>query len=84
MKKQDFLNLFKGSVEIDPQRRGGEPVIKGTRFPISQLIAQIALDGAVDEFLSEFDYDPETTGKDIELFFQCLCRMFREPPIDKE
>ena len=80
MQKQEFLNLFKGTVEIDPQRRGGQPVLKGTRFPISQIIAQIAEEG-VNKFIEEFDYDPQEQGEDLKLFFACLSHMFMEPPI---
>ena len=79
MNKEEFLKLFKGSVEIDPQRHGGVPVLKGTRFPVSQLINQIA-PKAIEDFMSEFDYE-ETTGKDLELFFECLSNLFWYEPI---
>ena len=81
MNKEEFLKIFKGSVEIDPQRRGGQPVLKGTRFPISQIISQMAAD-AVKDFIDEFDYD-DATEKDLELFFECLSRWFIDP-IKKE
>lgn len=74
MDKEELLKRFKGTVEIDPQRRGGQPILKGTRFPISQLISQIA-PKAIEEFMFQFDYG-EATEKDLELFFECLSDLF--------
>lgn len=42
-------------IEVDPNRCGGVPVVKGTRFPISQILAELA-DGATVKKLCE-DYD---------------------------
>ena len=48
------------SVDIDPELRGGEPCVKGTRFPVAQVVAEIAEWGeAVRELAREFDQDPE-------------------------
>jgi uncharacterized protein (DUF433 family) len=30
------------TITIDPDIRSGEPVIKGTRFPVSQLLTELA------------------------------------------
>ena len=30
------------SVDVDPKRRGGQPVLRGTRFTVSQIFAELA------------------------------------------
>ena len=76
MNKEEFLKLFKGTVEIDPDRHGGQPVLKDTRFPISQLMAELS-DKYEDELIWNFDFDP----KDVKLFFKCLSQFLSNPPI---
>jgi len=45
---------------VDPDLRGGQPCCPGTRFPVSQLLAELAEWGeAVRELADEFDQDPE-------------------------
>ena len=43
----------------DPEIRGGEAVIAGTRFPISQLIAEIAQRFRSSDNLDDLCYDLE-------------------------
>ena len=52
--------LFGGFAESDPQRRGGEPVLKDTRFPIGQLIAQLAAGDSVELIAEDFSLDYKT------------------------
>src|SRR5216683_547775 len=33
--------VLKNSVEIDPKRRGGIPVLRGTRFTVGQALAEL-------------------------------------------
>jgi uncharacterized protein (DUF433 family) len=51
---------LQNSVEIDPNRRGGVPVLKGTRFTVAQTLAELADSSGVPEIANEFDLDEET------------------------
>jgi uncharacterized protein (DUF433 family) len=48
------------SVEIDPKRRGGFPVLKGTRFTVGQTLAELADSAGVPEVANRFDLNEET------------------------
>ena len=47
-------------IQIDPLRCGGRPVLAGTRFTLSQLVAQIAWGVSPQQVADDFDLDPET------------------------
>ena len=47
-------------VEIDPQRVGGRPVLKGTRMPVEDLIANFDYGVSVAEISEQFGIPPET------------------------
>jgi uncharacterized protein (DUF433 family) len=47
------------SVEINPQRRGGIPVLTGTRFTVAQTLAELAESSGVDEIADRFELDKE-------------------------
>jgi uncharacterized protein (DUF433 family) len=51
---------LQNAVEIDPKRRGGIPVLKGTRFTVGQTLAELADSAGVPEVASRFDLDEET------------------------
>lgn len=55
--KFDIAN-FK-SIESDPQRRGGKPVLKGTRFTAAQVLSQIAAGDSVQDLVDNFDFEAE-------------------------
>lgn len=47
-------------VDIDPQRFAGCPCVGGTRFPVSQILAELAEgDVTLTGVAEEFDHDPE-------------------------
>jgi uncharacterized protein (DUF433 family) len=48
------------AVEIDPKRRGGIPVLKGTRFTVGQTLAELADSAGVAEVANRFDLDEAT------------------------
>jgi uncharacterized protein (DUF433 family) len=50
---------LQNSVEIDPNRRGGVPVLKGTRFTVGQTLAELADSAGVPEVAKRFDLDEE-------------------------
>lgn len=53
------MQTLAGVVEIDPDVRGGLPVLVGTRFTIAQVLAELADTHGVDEVASEFDLDAD-------------------------
>jgi len=44
-------------VTSDPQIRGGEPVIAGTRFPVAQLLAELAEGRPLWDIADDYDLD---------------------------
>ena len=55
---EEFLNR----IEIDVDKLGGKPVIKGTRIPVALIIELIANGLKPDEIIKEY---PELTIEDI-------------------
>lgn len=51
---------LQNAVEIDPKRRGGIPVLKGTRFTVGQTLAELADSSGVPEIANRFDLKEET------------------------
>jgi uncharacterized protein (DUF433 family) len=51
---------LQNAVEIDPKRRGGIPVLKGTRFTVGQTLAELADSAGVPEVANRFDLNEET------------------------
>lgn len=45
-------------VEVSPERLGGIPVLRGTRFSVAQLFAELADRAAVDELADDLELDP--------------------------
>jgi uncharacterized protein (DUF433 family) len=50
-------------ITIDPAVMVGKPVIKGTRIPVELVVAKLAANANLDEFLLDY---PELTVADIE------------------
>jgi uncharacterized protein (DUF433 family) len=48
------------TVDVDTDRAGGVAVLKGTRFAVAQLMAQIAEGDSVDDLVEQFDLDRES------------------------
>ena len=42
------------SVEIDPERLGGEPVFRGTRVPVKSLFDHLSAGDSLEAFLDDF------------------------------
>jgi uncharacterized protein (DUF433 family) len=51
--------MLRDSVTIDTQVRGGVPVLRGTRVPIAQILAEVADDAKVSEIAENLDIDPD-------------------------
>lgn len=54
-----YAELKERFLEINPDRQGGEPVIRGTRIPIRGLAKQIEAGESLDVLRQEFDYIDE-------------------------
>jgi uncharacterized protein (DUF433 family) len=46
-------------IEVSLGKRGGEPVFRGTRIPISYLSQYLNHGYTVDDFIEQYDIDPE-------------------------
>ena len=42
-------------IEINPHVRHGQPVIKGTRVPVTRLLAELAAGAGFDEIQRQYD-----------------------------
>ena len=49
-------------VEVDPNKLGGKPVIRGTRIPVSLVVELVASGMGTEEIIREY---PELTEEDI-------------------
>jgi uncharacterized protein (DUF433 family) len=53
------LRYLQGAVDVDPDRRGGVPLLKGTGFTVAQALAELADGSGVPELAERFNLDPE-------------------------
>ncbi len=49
--------MMKECVEIDPETRSGVPLLRGTRFPVSRILADLADGLDVKEIADDYDLD---------------------------
>jgi uncharacterized protein (DUF433 family) len=64
------------SIDIDPEIRGGVPVLHGTRFTVSQALAELADTSCLTDFAENFDIDVEVVKNmlvGLSLLFQRPC-----------
>jgi uncharacterized protein (DUF433 family) len=52
--------MLRGVVQIDPDRHGGVPVLKGTRFTVAQTLAELADSSGVTELAANYNLDAKT------------------------
>jgi uncharacterized protein (DUF433 family) len=69
------IETLSESVEVDPQRRSGLPVLWGTGFTVSQALAELAESAGVVEVAGNFDLDQGT----IRNMLNGLSLMFQRP-----
>ena len=67
--------MLSESVDVDAQRRGGRPVLKDTRFKVSQLLAQISEGDSVEDLVRELGLDDAT----IRTFLRALSIILDRP-----
>jgi uncharacterized protein (DUF433 family) len=51
---------LENAVDVDSKRRGGIPVLKGTRFTVGQTLAELSESAGVPEVAERFDLDEAT------------------------
>jgi uncharacterized protein (DUF433 family) len=51
------LVRLRNVVEVDPERRGGIPVLRGTRFTVAQVLAELAETEGAEEVAENFDLE---------------------------
>ncbi len=52
--------ILRECVEIDPTKRSGVPILRGTRFTVAQVFAELADGQSIDQIAESFDLDVET------------------------
>ena len=56
-------SMLKECIAVDPDIRGGVPVLRGTRISISQIFAEISGYPCIVEFAVEYDIDADIVRK---------------------
>ena len=69
------ISLLSSSVEVDSDIRSGIPVFRGTRVPVSQVLAEIADGSTVDEIADDLDIDADA----IRGFIECISVVVDRP-----
>src|SRR5260370_24098627 len=62
------LLALRDCVEINPEKHGGVPVLRGTRFTVAQLFAEIGDGRSLPEIASDFGIDEGLMRKLMESF----------------
>ncbi len=64
---QTSLRMLSECVEIHPAKRGAVPVLRGTRFTLAQLLAELAEGNrTLNEIAEDFDLDAATARAFLE------------------
>ncbi|HEY1921419.1 MAG TPA: DUF433 domain-containing protein [Tepidisphaeraceae bacterium] len=50
---------MKDRIEIDPSVRHGQPVIKGTRVPVTRVLAEVAAGTTFEQIQQQYDIEVE-------------------------
>jgi uncharacterized protein (DUF433 family) len=65
-------SMLQDAIKINPQIRGGIPVLAGSRVTIAQIIGEIADGRSIDDLAESFDLDPTA----LQTLFQGLAINF--------
>ena len=68
-----------GVIEVDPKRRGGVPVLSGTRMPVAQVLANL-WDWSGRELVRDYDLNMYATHRLITV----IAAYFDSPPEETE
>lgn len=74
-----FLEKLGDTCEIDPDRRSGQPVLPGTRFPVASILAELSEGVSIDEIAGSFDLDKQA----IESFVMAVANAFDDHEVWK-
>ena len=69
--------LLRDAVQIDPETRSAVPCLKGTRFPIGQIVALLAEGHTIKQIAKEFDLQEHL----IRNFLNGLSMMLSQPDV---
>ncbi len=61
-------------VETRTDKCGGVPVLRGTRFTIAQILAELAESGSVTDLAENFDLNPDDVSKALHALSAALNR----------
>jgi uncharacterized protein (DUF433 family) len=70
------LLMLRECVEVDPGKHGGIPVLRGTRFPVAQVFAEMSEGISIVELAADFDLDVEVLKQLLEALAINLDRPF--------
>lgn len=73
------VQLLAEVIDIDPDRRGGIPVLKDTRFKASQILAQFADGDSISDLESELELDAEA----VRSFLRALSVILDQPHVGR-
>ena len=76
-----MINLIKSleAVDLNARIRSGHPVLKGTRIPISQILAELADEGSIDALAEDMDLDKDMLKKLLNGLATAFDRQFAIP-----
>lgn len=57
---ENGYSILQKTVDVDPEIRGGTPVLKGTGFTVAQTLAELAEGCGVGDLANGFDLEPES------------------------
>ena len=68
--------MLRDCTEVNPKKRGGVPVLKGTRFTLAQILAEIAEGRSIVDLAEDFELDSELIKEFLEGIAISLDRPF--------
>ena len=74
-----YVELRDRLIEVDPQVRGGEPVVRGTRVPIRGLARQIEMGERIEVLREDYPFLPEEAFELAPLWARANPRQGRPP-----
>lgn len=54
---RNAATMLRDSIDIDAEKRGSVPVIKGTRVPVATILAELAEDATVSSIADDLEID---------------------------
>ena len=72
---ESALVMLSTCIDVDPEVRGGIPVLKDTRFPVARLLAEIGSGMTIQNVADEYDLDLNT----IKVIFDGMAAYFDRP-----